>query len=108
MSIGKICDLCGNLYLPYGAVIEQEDTYGDAADILTQEQSQLINSETLEENEADDAHYEMPEPNGIRFLTVDPYDYIQHEHQKYDLCPDCMADFKQLLENLADSQGGSD
>ena len=108
MSIGKVCDVCGRLYMPYGAVIEQEDPIGQVADILTQEQTQLINSETLEENEPDDSSYEMPEENGIRFLTVDPYNYIQYEHPRYDLCPDCMGRFKALLEALRDTQGGAE
>lgn len=97
--IGKICDLCGKMYVPYGAIIEQEDVIAEVDDILSEEQQELFDFETLEENEPDDASGETPEENGFRFLTIDPYGAIQFEHDKYDLCQDCMTEFKNLIES---------
>lgn len=96
--IGKICDLCGKMYVPYGVVVEQEDSVVEIADIYDSEQIELFD-DSLEESEPDDASGEVPEENGFRFLTIDPYGGIQYEHDKYDLCPDCMAQFKALIES---------
>ena len=103
--IGKICDLCGKMYAPYGSVVDQEDVVVDVTDILSEEQTELIDPETLDPNEPDGAAYQEPEENGFRFLTIDPYGTVQYEHDKYDLCPDCMGEIKDLIEELKESQG---
>lgn len=100
--IGKICDLCGRMYVPYGSVIEQEDNVVSVTDILSEEQVELFNDDTLEEQEPEDVTTEVPEENGFRFLTIDPYGDIQYQHDKYDLCQECMTAFKAVIESRRD------
>lgn len=97
--IGKICDLCGKMYVPYGAIIEQEDVIAPVDDILSEEAVELLDYETGNPSAEDDASGQTPEENGFRFLTVDPYGAVQYEHEKYDLCPECMSEFKDLIES---------
>ena len=87
MSFAKKCDICGELYEPYGTVIDQEE---DATATAEDNEDIIISDENLANADYDfDATGEAPEINGFRWLTVDEYGNVQYSHTIWDICETC-------------------
>ena len=96
MSFAKKCDICGELYEPYGTVVDQEEDVTAGTDDTT-----IIDDDNLADADYEfDATGEVPEINGLRWLTVDEYGNVQYSHPIMDICEDCRDAIQGYIETL--------